>query len=480
MSEAKLNRWIVEGTLTTLTPLHIGDGEFDLDPKSSQQIARVQRPRPGDPPYIPGSSFRGFLRSCFEDAFPAAEVNDLFGFQHLRQTGNPAEASGGLLSVQDAFIKSTANTEVLNHVVINRRTRTAAEHLLYAIEVVPAGTTFFLTLVVEGLRAKPDAISKLLAVLRNLQSSGRRLGAGTADNMGKLSFSETAVRQLTPQALQAWVKKGGHLNEHLTRVSLPPLSLPTSSKWLYLDIELRFTGKFLVRDAVRSKDKARGLNLNASSIEARRTRDGRALLDASSFFGPLRSQCERIARTIAGPAASSHVRNVEITPDSGPAKVIDLNDATAVDCLFGGIGWLSPIQIEKDFEATTVSPPTKQEFLAIDRFTGGGVDGLKYDACGFDRPTLQGRLKFDLDSLRYLAKEGRPPAVFPGSPPSFNDLWLLLAFTLRDLVEGDVYFGLGASKGFGACSASISWPTSTSNGLPASFIEELSRKVSNV
>ena len=31
----------------------------------------------------------------------------------------------------------------------------------------------------------------------------------------------------------------------------------------------------------------------------------------------------------------------------------------------------------------------------------------------------------------------------------------LLAYTLRDLREGDVGFGFGAAKGFGACSATV-------------------------
>jgi hypothetical protein len=69
--------------------------------------------------------------------------------------------------------------------------------------------------------------------------------------------------------------------------------------------------------------------------------------------------------------------------------------------------------------------------LAIDRFTGGGADGLKFNAQAVYQPVLSGTLRLDVRRL---------------------DLWALglLALTLRDALEGDLTFGFGASKGYGA------------------------------
>ena len=91
-----------------------------------------------------------------------------------------------------------------------------------------------------------------------------------------------------------------------------------------------------------------------------------------------------------------------------------------------------------DFVADAPLTATEvQEFVAIDRFTGGAADAKKFNAHFVYRPTLKGRLSILLEDLR---------------PWSLG----LLALTVRDLIEGDITFGWGASKGYGACRAEIS------------------------
>ncbi len=74
--------------------------------------------------------------------------------------------------------------------------------------------------------------------------------------------------------------------------------------------------------------------------------------------------------------------------------------------------------------------------MAIDRFTGGAAPGLKFDADYADRPRLTGKIRVDLDRIEPWALG-------------------LLALTFRDLIEGDITFGFGASKGYGICQATI-------------------------
>jgi CRISPR/Cas system CSM-associated protein Csm3 (group 7 of RAMP superfamily) len=464
----KLKRWMIRGTLTTLTPLHVGDGSVV---GAKPEVAAVVRDHSRQP-YIPGSGLRGFLRNCAEQLVSEDQVKQIFGFQDQRITtpvanspekhaagssiakraSQGADAQGGVLHVWDATARQAIETVVQNHVVINRRTRTAQDRLLFAEELVPEGTSFELCLVIEGERASESDVQLLLGILNRLHDCGQRLGAGTADHLGHVKWIAGEVRALNDTALQNWLKNGGSLNDHLQVVKVQPEQLNLTRRRLIFDIELHFEDRFLVKDAELSKNKEKGKNLKNSAIEARR-RDGKALLDASSFFGALRSQCERIARTLAGPQADTWVRNVE----ASGAGFHPLNQYTAVDCLFGGVGWRSPLRVEEVFVARDKTPPTKQEFLAIDRFTGGGVDGLKYDACGFERPVIRGKLSLDLASLKALHAKGANPKVFADNDGSFADLFLLLAFTLRDLEEGDIRFGFGASKGYGACRAKIGW-----------------------
>src|SRR5439155_26026717 len=118
--------------------------------------------------------------------------------------------------------------------------------------------------------------------------------------------------------------------------------------------------------------------------------------------------------------------------------------------VFGAPGWRSPLHISAFKTADPIGDEETQtqEFLAIDRFTGGGVEGAKFNATAVYRPTLSGTIGVDLKTLE-RANVGR---------------WALglLTLTLRDLIEGDIRLGFGAAKGYGAVRAKTSV-----NQLPA-------------
>ncbi|MCI5126447.1 MAG: hypothetical protein D3925_18700, partial [Candidatus Electrothrix sp. AR5] len=71
----------------------------------------------------------------------------------------------------------------------------------------------------------------------------------------------------------------------------------------------------------------------------------------------------------------------------------------------------------------------RQDFVAIDRFHGGGKDGAKFAVEHSERPCFQGKITV---SSR-VKESGRG----------------LLALVLRDLREGDITLGFGANKGYG-------------------------------
>jgi hypothetical protein len=70
------------------------------------------------------------------------------------------------------------------------------------------------------------------------------------------------------------------------------------------------------------------------------------------------------------------------------------------------------------------------DFLAIDRFTGGGRDSAKFDAVVLWKPKFSVRL-------------------FLENPEPWELGWL--ALTLRDVQDGLTAVGFGAAKGFGQC-----------------------------
>jgi len=107
--------------------------------------------------------------------------------------------------------------------------------------------------------------------------------------------------------------------------------------------------------------------------------------------------------------------------------------------LFGAAGWPTKVHLTP-FVADKPAKLARQEFIAIDRFTGGGADGLKFDAGYVYQPVLHGVVTLHL-----------------GSPSAPSPEWFvgLIALVLRDLVEGDLTFGYGAAKGYGACTATL-------------------------
>ena len=120
------------------------------------------------------------------------------------------------------------------------------------------------------------------------------------------------------------------------------------------------------------------------------------------------------------------------------ASMKDVEQELCLTCrLFGGAGWRAPLHIS-DFVpvAGGQGEELTQDFVAIDRFTGGAAAGKKFKARYVYQPTLKGRIELELSRVR-------PEHVG------------LLALAMRDLLEGDVPLGFGKNKGFGHCSGEI-------------------------
>jgi hypothetical protein len=158
----------------------------------------------------------------------------------------------------------------------------------------------------------------------------------------------------------------------------------------------------------------------------------KVLLPASSLRGALRSQAERILRTL----------RPEATGD--PWGSVDREGL--IERLFGHAGQRARLECADFLSTKPVGPPDSdpekfvprhpQEFVAIDRFTGGVAGAKKFDAEAVYRPSLVGTLSLPLDAV---------------APAALG----LLALVLRDLSEGDITLGAKAAIGYGACRATI-------------------------
>jgi CRISPR/Cas system CSM-associated protein Csm3 (group 7 of RAMP superfamily) len=479
MTEKKfMKRWRIEGLLTTDSPVHVGCGfvtqrdsiktEKNGKPVDIDAVALDSR----GAAYLPGPTIKGNIRSWLKrNNCPEEAERRLFGVQSDKKD----ESIGGKVEFWNAFAVAGSNfpasvpfwdparlTGVATSVAIDRHFGAASHNKLFHREFVPPGVSFHV--LITGQEIEKGRAADMLQVLRALElgfegSDQITLGAETASGWGRFTWRLTNIREIDPGGVKAWrqlsVPPVGY--EALISVGAEPMeeirkkavAIGRSGKndRLQIRMKLSFDSSFLVNDPSRTKPVVEETPDSKPPDHAPlRDVNGNILLPAKSFRGAFRSQAERILRTlfpnVAGKAAcyGSCPDSADL-PKCADVHVKDDLEALCPACrLFGASGWRAPVEFS-DFVASKNGTPMTQQFLAIDRFTGGGASGLKFDATSSFQPVLEGLMTIDFSRLEHVSA-----AEWASG---------LLALTLRDLIEGDITFGFGAAKGYGTCKAEI-------------------------
>lgn len=400
-------------------------------------------------------------------------VCHLFGELYPQEADN--EKEGGRASrlwVYDATLKTTADTWIRDGVGINRATGAAARQgsVKFDLEVLPAEAVFDLRLELKDASEEDELL--LAAALAEWQAGRGTVGGRVSRGLGAFSLEDLAFQERDlnePKALMAFLhgtapnagllpaqKEGkdwltASLVTARTRIQPAPDNIHVARSWVELRFTLQATGPLLVNDPTTA---GRAGFDHAPLIE-----NGRPVLPGSSLRGVLRSHAERIARTLATeraangdeflttcPACSPVARprgKEDLTLECCDALLVKLEKAGARDSadevatdelclacqLFGSPRLGSRLIVEDAALKERTKPVYKvQDFLAIDRFTGGGKDGAKFDAAALWRPAFTARIRLE-------------------NPWDWELGWL--ALVLRDLAEGWLTVGFGAAKGFG-------------------------------
>jgi CRISPR-associated RAMP protein (TIGR02581 family) len=215
------NRLEISGTLSTITALRIGAGR-SLDPTSSD--LPVMKDALGRP-LIPGSSFKGAMRSRLEsflrgiDLTLANDPNELVDSYWMNRVKELKKTAVDDASLTQALIAMTDRVSLLFgspwmagkiqiqdlHVVtdlwfgqyqerdgvsIDRDTETAADGRKYDFQVVPAGTMFSFKAIVEN--ASDAELGLLTICLTQFEDEMIPLGGGNSRGLGvvKLDLNE--------------------------------------------------------------------------------------------------------------------------------------------------------------------------------------------------------------------------------------------------------------------------------------------------
>lgn len=366
-------------------------------------------------------------------------------------------------------------TVVRDGVGIDRRTGASAAEAgaLYDAEWIPAGTTFRLRVEIE--HGADELAERVLSVALSEWKAGRgRIGGGAARGGGAFELQGEQFHQAdlsSGDGLMAFLMgeqgsaRGDVVEKWLDRrVAEVRKAAPTepvpAAEWpvgavcsfASLSFDLAFDGPLLVNDpAVALANAVSFAPVFAGSDWER------PVLPGSSVRGVLRAQAERIARTVsartAGGLAEFAAACAACDPfrtregDEGDAlracsaiaearerttrKEIPFADEARERCLacelFGSTRQGSRLWIA---DASHAGSPSfrLRDFVAIDRFTGGALDGAKFDALPLYSPV------FRVELLLWEPAEWELGA---------------LALALRDVHDGLATLGAHGSRGFG-------------------------------
>ncbi|MDQ1261072.1 MAG: hypothetical protein QG575_253 [Euryarchaeota archaeon] len=251
--DAFSNRYRITGTLTTVSPLHIGTGderqmEFSSEDQKEKIIKKVGKiPNVSTiitdhrgKPLIPGSTLRGVMRNWLltvmegigiqvernysellkeDQTKQIQEVQNYFSYLELL-FGTPLNA--GKVEVWDATC-CTGDLEALNDkllgwdkrrltyvdtsVAIDPARGTAKDKLLYKADVVPPGVTFELNLAAQNLSDEELGLVLLALVGFNSQIYPIQVGARGGRGYGRMEFRMGAVYRLEREGVKKWLKE---------------------------------------------------------------------------------------------------------------------------------------------------------------------------------------------------------------------------------------------------------------------------------
>ncbi len=434
-------RWVICGTLTLETALHLG-GEA-----GEQVDMPVLRDARDGTPLLPGTTLAGALRSALADRLAGYEEPEppelaaLFGGARDDDDGSQSP-----LIVFDALgeMPPGQGVEIRDGVAIAPATGIAEDHKKYDYEVLPAGTTFpvRVDLLLPAPTSRDGAtppdekwlLETLAAALDVFADGQRAFGARRSRGLGQVR-AIWAARRFDLSSPEGWIEWTlsdhelsfaalpeqaciRHALEQAAPEALRPLELPCDRRErIVIDVDLRTAHDLLVRSA--------GTDPGAPDVSHLHS-GGAAIFPGTSLAGVMRTQALRIAKL---------VRNGK-------------NDAVQwIDRLFGPrfegqrpSGKLTPRASRLRVGEARVegSQPQRQTRVAIDRFTQGVVDSALFD----EQTEVGGRARVRLE-LRN---------------PKEGELGLVL-LVLKDLLDGSVPVGGTSAVGRGVLcgSATVTW-----------------------
>lgn len=478
------------GKLVARTAVHVGTG------KGGQVTDDLCRLDAEGNYLIPGTAIGGALRTIATRLAPRLFGSSCRALQTEKEQLDPQEKScpcevchlfgdfnpsaddteefrgyASRLLVAHAYAELPENLtpRIRDGVGIDRATRSSASKAAakFDLEVLPKGTVLQLRLELEKTNENDERL--LAATLAEWQAGRCWLGGRVARGLGAFDLIEIKLveRDLsTDEGLlnllredEPWKAEHADDNWLASRLTEAQNLVHRNSiarefaarSFVKIEFDLSMDGPFLTNDTTASTRSG----FDHTPLLDVMSQTGKPILPGASLRGALRSQAEKIARTLT--TLDEDVNDSESFGKKCPAcdpmrrredenEIANQIPLASCDALlknaeeevpdghlclacrlFGNTHRGSRLIIE-DAEAEANTPRKVLDFLAIDRFTGGGKEGAKFDALALWQPRFRVRMQVE-------------------NPDGWELGWL--ALVLRDLAEGMFPVGFGGAKGFG-------------------------------
>ena len=228
------NKYFIEGDLVVLTALHIGSGkeEAEHDAPFMKEDGNF---------YIPGSSFRGYLRTKLErflldennfkfkdkktqDLLNMADVLLLFGYTNLfTDKNNTADiikrvqekmdftdkekdsfsSVAGRIHIADMSIISDVNSIRRDGLKIDRNTGATEASAKFDYDIIPAGSKFKFTIELENV--EPYQLDLIALALKDIYDEGDLFGGKLSRGIGKCKLENLKIQYVDKNNLKKYI-----------------------------------------------------------------------------------------------------------------------------------------------------------------------------------------------------------------------------------------------------------------------------------
>ena len=463
MSRHSNGRFVLTGLLKFHEPFLIGGVDTDAGVDVSPMFNGA-----GDV-LVPGTSLAGVLRSWITancaDISPL-DIENIFG-------GIGDYSGASRIRIDDVALRSASSEGILfsniDGVGIDRYTGAAAHGVKFDQTVVAGEPIGDLRIVCEVSELEDPLSSTAHKIMQHVASvlshEILRLGRGTTKGFGLFSVQDVSIQlQRATQAGLFQRLAGAGETIDLVMQDVKELSQST-----YIDIEFASVG------GVFTKASTAGTIVDVIPRVEPLNGSAALILPATSIRGVLRSEAERIVRTLLSTEMSpvaSHIDQVRVplvdamygasptTNDGTDQSAVSTEDATigkacvSVSAAFAPIcdwdQWKNVLAIATRKKSNTENDRAKTEqeivmataglplefthHVALDRWTGAAADKMLYTVLEPTSGQWSG-LKLELDEKR-LGERYLPALA-------------LLLHTLQSLHSGDIGLGWGTYRGHG-------------------------------